>query len=403
MKAIPLQELEWRWKRCRDLLKAFVPEAEGMFIFSRVNIYYFSGTYANGLFWLPLEGPPVLLCRRGIERALLESPLETIVSFGSYKEVEDILSRVSSCPSRGVAVEKDALSWSLGERFSKYLSRYRMVPGDRIPLMTRAVKSEFELKILREAGSRHAICMIEHLPPLLKAGMSEFEIARIMSDLFFEMGNHGIMRMQTHGQELFMGYYSIGDSGNYPSVFNGPLGLRGAHPAIPYLGSDERKWTAGEILTIDNGFNWQGYHTDKTQVFWLGPPSGIPASIRSAHDCCLEIQSRIAAEMKPGAIPSELWRQSVELAKRHGYSDGYMGLDGNKVFFVGHGIGLAVDEYPALAQGFDAPLEAGMTLAIEPKIGIPGVGMVGTENTFEVTPGGVRCLTGDHYEMMCID
>ena len=72
-----------------------------------------------------------------------------------------------------------------------------------------------------------------------------------------------------------------------------------------------------------------------------------------------------------------------------------MGLGRNKVSFVGHGIGLAIDEYPAVAKGFDLPLEEGAVLAIEPKIGLPGVGMVGVENTFLVTPQGGKSLTGE--------
>ena len=62
-----------------------------------------------------------------------------------------------------------------------------------------------------------------------------------------------------------------------------------------------------------------------------------------------------------------------------------------------------IDEYPVLARGFDAPLEQGMLLAVEPKIGLPGLGMVGVENTFEVTPAGGRCVTGADYEIICVE
>ncbi|HER62355.1 MAG TPA: M24 family metallopeptidase, partial [Desulfobacteraceae bacterium] len=78
------------------------------------------------------------------------------------------------------------------------------------------------------------------------------------------------------------------------------------------------------------------------------------------------------------------------------------GYGKNKVSFVGHGIGLAIDEYPALAKGFDLPIEEGMTLAVEPKIGIPGFGMVGVENTFEVTTGGGKCLTGEAFDIITV-
>jgi hypothetical protein len=96
LEGVPLQELENRWHRCRILLKDNVPEAQGIIVFSRLNIYYLCGTFANGIFWLPLEGQPVLLCRRGQERAELESPLGNILPFRSYKDIEGALGDAGS-------------------------------------------------------------------------------------------------------------------------------------------------------------------------------------------------------------------------------------------------------------------------------------------------------------------
>ena len=79
-----------------------------------------------------------------------------------------------------------------------------------------------------------------------------------------------------------------------------------------------------------------------------------------------------------------------------------MALAANKVAFLGHGIGLAIDGHPVIARGFDEPFETGMVMAVEPKLGIEGVGMVGVENTFEVTDAGGVCLTGDDYGIVCV-
>ena len=73
----------------------------------------------------------------------------------------------------------------------------------------------------------------------------------------------------------------------------------------------------------------------------------------------------------------------------------FMGFGNRRVHFLGHGVGLAVDEIPVLARGFDDPLQEGMTIAVEPKKGIAGIGMVGTENTYLVTPEGGRSITGN--------
>jgi Xaa-Pro aminopeptidase len=268
--------------------------------------------------------------------------------------------------------------------------------------MTRAKKSEWELQILREAGKKHSKCLTQLLPPFLHEGISELRISHKISEIFFSEGHHGVIRMETFGEEAFLGHIAVGDSANYPSYFNGPVGLRGAHPAIPFMGAEEIQWAPGYPLTIDNAFTIAGYHTDKTQVYWLGNKDSIPKSIQDAHNFCVDMQTMIADELKPGAIPSKLWKQCVEMASQSAWPDGFMGFGDNKVSFIGHGIGLAVDEYPVIANGFDLPLEEGMVLAIEPKIGIPGVGMVGTENTFEVTPRGGLSLSGKNYEIITI-
>lgn len=391
---VPLPELELRWRRCRLLLSAFLPEAVGLIVFSRINMYYLSGTFGNGLLWLPLEGAPVLLCRRGMERARLESPMARIHSFRSYRDIEPVLRGAGSPPAGALAVEMNGLSWTLANSFTRHLAGHQFLSGDRVLGMTRAIKSPWELAILREAGRRHDLCLTGLLPPLLRVGMSELEIAHLLFTLFLEQGHYGILRMENYGEEAYMGHIAAGDSGNYPSVFNGPLGLRGMHPATPHMGSPRRCWGAGEVLTIDAGFNLAGYQTDKTQVYWPGDPADMPTRAWAAHSFCMEMQEWIAGQLRPGVLPETIWEHCLRRAEQDGWAEGFMALGGNKVGFVGHGIGLAIDEYPVLARGFDLPLEAGMVLAVEPKIGIPGFGMVGVENTFEVTPDGGRRLTG---------
>jgi Xaa-Pro dipeptidase len=399
---IPLQELTDRWDRCRSFLEKFAPASKGLFIFSRLNIYYFSGSFVSGLFWLPPDSEPILFCRRGIERAKIESAVKNIFPFNSYRDIEDLLKRHNFTLPKIVAAEMNGLSWALANSLLKHFSSHEFIPGDKCIAHTRARKSEWELDILRKTGVRHAECLIKLLPPFLHPGISELEIAHKMSDLFYSKGHQGILRMENYGEQLFLGHISIGESANYPSAFNGPVGLRGVHPAIPYMGSEEIKWNIGEPLIIDCGFTIEGYQTDKTQVYWLGNTSSIPADVQEAHDFCIEMQNRIAEQLRPGALPSEIWDQCISLSEKSRWDTGFMGLGKNKVNFVGHGIGLAIDEYPVLAKNFDSPLEEGMVLAIEPKIAIPEVGMVGVENTFEVTKYGGKCITGDNFNIINI-
>jgi Xaa-Pro aminopeptidase len=101
----------------------------------------------------------------------------------------------------------------------------------------------------------------------------------------------------------------------------------------------------------------------------------------------------MARLLTPGTPPSSIYTMAMEdLAPE--FLENFMGFGNRRAGFLGHGVGLVVDELPAIAPGFDDPLEEGMTIALEPKKGIPGIGMVGTENTYLVTEHGGVSLTG---------
>jgi Xaa-Pro dipeptidase len=233
--------------------------------------------------------------------------------------------------------------------------------------------------------------------------MSEREIAHLAWQVSFAQGHCGVLRMGNYGEEVFLGHVAAGENGNYPSHYNGPLGLKGEHPAAPFMGSGGSVWRGQEILMLDVGFGFEGYNTDKTQMYWSGTQSSVPDAVRKAYELCLEVQERAARSLRPGVLPSAIWEDACEYVRPTGFAEGFMGLGGNKVHFLGHGIGLVIDEQPVLARRFDEPLQEGMTLAVEPKIGLPGIGMVGVENTFEVTPGGGACITGNRFDMLCLD
>jgi len=402
LERLPEAEMRIRHEKCRAALGQVAPMAGGLLVFSRLAIYYLTGSWANGVLWLPVAGAPVLLCRKGRERAVLESPLPAIFSFRSFGDIIPLCQKAGSPIPPVCAAEQGGLPWNLAELLAARLPGVAFVPGDAALAMAQARKSEWELAKMRLCGARHAKGLMESLPLAIAPGLTEAEIARQCWDAFFDLGHQGQLRMGG-GDEIFLGHIAAGDSANYPSVFNGPVGLRGAHPALPFAGDAGTVWKKGEVLTIDNGFALEGYSTDKTQVYFAGKASAIPDAVRQGHDFCVRVQERVAERLLPGAIPSELYALAMAMAEREGMTEGFMGLGDNKVRFLGHGIGLTIDGWPVLAKGFDAPLAVGMTLALEPKYGLAGVGMVGVENTFEVTPAGGKCLTGDAYEIICID
>ena len=400
---IPEEELKRRRDAVRRHLQDITPEAGGILVFSRLNIYYLTGTYGQGVLWLPLSGDSVLLVRKGVNRARLEAGGKHILPFKSYSELPGLCADAGSPFTATLAAVMSGLTWQLGTMLAAKLKDYSIVPGDHAVALAKMVKSEFELDILRRCGDKHHRCLYDILPTMIRPGMTEREIAHKAWKAFFDEGHMGILRMQAHDEEAFLGHVSAGDSGNYPSGFNGPLGLRGEHPASAFMGNAHKVWVKGEPLMLDIGFQLEGYNTDKTQAYFAGPGTAIPDDVRRAQDFCIELQDWMCATARPGVTPEELYLHCLDQAEKRGYADGFMGLDENQVPFVGHGIGLTIDEFPPIAKGFTQPLEQGMVIALEPKQGLRGVAMVGVENTFEITADGCRSISGDKFDMIPVE
>lgn len=388
IEVIPQAELEARRARLRRLMAERHPGLDGLMVFSRTNIYYLTGTFAIGLLWFPMEGEPVLAVRKGVERAALEAPGTGRVAYNSYGQIPDLMNEMGSPVTRSFGVEENGLSWGLGKNFSRYFTGYEFGPADDALARARSVKTAWELAKVRTAGKSHYECMARVFPRRLRYGMSGFEAARVLWDIFAERGNTAATRISEPGQEMLLGHVSVNENSAYPSYYNGPLGVKGKHPTAPFMGHDGEIWSKGGFMAVDAGFVHEGYNSDKTLVYFAGKKSEIPGWARRAQDCCLEIQQRLAEGLKPGNIPSELYRQSLDMAAKAGYAEGYMGHAGNQVPFMGHSLGLQVDEWPVLANKFDEPLEEDMVIALEPKITVPGKGMIGVENTFIVKAAG---------------
>ena len=211
--------------------------------------------------------------------------------------------------------------------------------------------------------------------------------------ILIEEGHHGTVRFGMFDTEMMLGHICFGKSSIYPSFFNGPGGNYGMGPAAPSFGSHENKLNKGDLVFIDIGCGVDGYHTDKTMTYMFG--KALPQDIIKIHQKCVAIQNSAAEMLKPGAVPEEIYKTVLNSLDAD-FLRNFMGYGSRSVKFLGHGIGLLIDEFPVIAQGFRAPIQEGMVFALEPKKGIENIGMVGVENTFIVTENGGKCITGSH-------
>ncbi len=236
--------------------------------------------------------------------------------------------------------------------------------------------------------------MLEDLvPEMLQEGMSETDLATELFSVMVEEGHDGLCRFGMFDTEMFLGNVCFGESSIYPSYFNGPGGIYGMSPAVPLIGSRDRKLKKGDLVFIDVGCGVEGYNTDKTTTYMFG--SSLPQSAIDAHNKCVDIQNEAASMLKPGAIPSEIYTNITNKLDSE-FLQSFMGFGNRKVKFLGHGVGLLIDELPVIAEGFDEPLQEGMVFVLAHKKEIENVGIVGIENTFIVTSKGGECITGDN-------
>ena len=95
----------------------------------------------------------------------------------------------------------------------------------------------------------------------------------------------------------------------------------------------------------------------------------------------------------PGTVAGDLYEAAIEIAHEKGLGENFMGAGPDRIRFIGHGVGLELDEFPFLAKGQKTELQEGMVIALEPKLIFPGQGVVGIENTHVVTAKGLEQLT----------
>jgi Xaa-Pro dipeptidase len=389
------QELEQRLTTLFQMLNQSGHQFDTALVFNRINQYYFTGTMQDGVLVLRKDGTIVFFVRKSVERARLESPLDLVCPISSYR---DMLAKLPA-ELGSTFIEMETVPLATLERVKKYFNLESIHPLDGIISRLRMVKSAYELDLIQESGRQHRQLMEQVVPQLLKPGISEAEFLAELYASMVKLGHHGVSRFSMPQLEMIVGQVGFGDSSIYPTNFDGPGGMLGMSPAVPLVGNPNRHLKKSDLVFVDIGYGVQGYHSDKTQIYSFGaPPDAAAVKI---HQACIDVLNRTARHLLVGAIPAEIYR-SVMADLPAALSENFMGFGQERVQFLGHGVGLHIDEPPVIARGFNVPLQANMVLAIEPKCGISGLGMVGVEETFAVTPGGPVCLTGGAREIITV-
>jgi Xaa-Pro aminopeptidase len=361
---------------------------DAVFVLQNADQFYFSGTVQTGMVCIPACGEPVLLVQKSATRARIESPWPNVVPISGFGQVPEIVQAQGFRGLKRVGLETDVLPAGHFFRLQKLFPGLDFTDASEAIRYLRMIKSPHEIEQIRRAA--HMLDMVyRDIGEWLRPGMTELEAAARIEGLLRVHGHQGITRMRTFNCELAYGVISSGASATQPTCFPGPVGSAGLYPAVPN-GASLRPLISGAPVVIDIVGGYGGYICDQTRTFVSGE---LAPDMLVAHRFALDLMREVESMLLPGMECKRIYRRIMDRVKGSPYASNFMGIGDSQVRFIGHGVGLELDELPVLAGGFDTPLEPGMVVAVEPKIFFPDRGGVGIENTYAITLDGFENLT----------
>ena len=369
----------------RDKIRALMAQQgiDAALITCNVNLIYTYGRVVSGYLYLPLNAPARLFIKRPND---IEG--EHIHPIRKPEQITGLLKECGLPLPVKLMLEGDELPFTEYNRLAACFPETEVVScGTALIRQARSIKTPIEIEMFRRSGIAHAKAY-EQIPSVYQPGMTDRQLSVEIERLMRLEGCLGIFRVFGQSMEIFMGSLLAGDNAAVPSPYDFALGGKGLDPSLPG-GVSGTLLQAGQCFMVDMGGNFYGYMGDMSRVFSIGK---LPEQAYAAHQTGLEIQEEIVAMAKPGTVCEDMYNKAIEIVTKAGFADYFMGVD-QKAKFIGHGIGLEINEMPVLAPRMKQELEPGMVFALEPKIVLPGIGPVGIENSWAVTTDGLEKLT----------
>jgi len=372
---------------------------DGALLVQRVDTMYFTGTAQDLHVYIPAAGKPLILAYRDLERAQAECPWEVKPLTGIAKLPQAIAATGLPVP-KTLGLEYDVLPVACFQKYRKAFAGTEFVDISYSLRLLRAVKSEWEIAQIARASQIYS-GLLEHVGTLLRPGITEIELESLLEVKARQLGHEPMIRLRSFGGELHFGGVAAGARAAVPTYFDGPTGGLGPSWAHP-IGPSQNPIQTGEAIVMDFALANKGYHADVTRMLVMGD---LPQKLQDAYDAAVEVEELIRRALVPGRTAGEVYDEIITwVRKETPYADNFMGFGPSQVRFVGHGIGLELDELPIICQGAREVLQPGMTLAIEPKFFFPGEGVVGIEDDLVIDgASGARYLSSTPREIVRIE
>ena len=373
-------ELELKWRRIQQAMRQ--EEADGCLLTMNMNLYYVSGQVFNGYFYLPAEGRPYWFVKR-----LTVPETNQVHVIRKPEQMPELFRDLNLAMPRKLLLEEDQRSYNECIRLQHVFRAEATGNASALIRHIRMIKTPWEIEQMRISARRHE-AVYREIPACYRPGMRDVELQIEIEKRMRMHGSLGYFRAFGSNMDIFMGSLLAGENAGEPSPFDFALGGKGIHASGP-LGANGTLLREGTTVMADMSGNYTAYQTDMTRVFSIGK---LPDRAYRVHRVALEIQARMERTAKPGVSCAELYRDALAMAGQEGLKDCFMGTH-LQAKFVGHGVGLEINELPVLTTRSKDILQPGMTFAFEPKFVLAGIGAVGIENTFLVTDSGVEKMT----------
>ncbi|MDE7476094.1 MAG: Xaa-Pro peptidase family protein [Duncaniella sp.] len=364
-----------------DRIKSQMAEQEisALLISDNANKYYLTGRVYAGYAYIPVEGEPIFFIRRPVE---LKGDGVVYI-----RKPEEIALTIGLNVPEAIGLELDVLPYSTAMRLKKIFPESELKNASTVMRQARAVKTEEQIDMIRRSGVKH-VHVYSRIPHLFQPGMTDLGLQVEIERVSRLEGCLGQFRISGDSMELHMGNVLVGDNADAPSPYDFAMGGAGLDPSIP-VGANGTPIKPGDTIMVDMNGNFDGYMTDMTRVFALGEIK--PLAIE-AHKCSIDIHRALCGMMRPGMLAKDLYAKAEEIVKERDLHPYYMGHR-QHAGFIGHGVGIEINELPVIAPRSRDIIAEGNVIALEPKFVIPGTGAVGIENTYAVYADHVECLT----------
>jgi len=372
------KELKLRIEKIRSQLVSV--KVEACLLSTSVNLLYAAGKVLNGYYYIPAEDKPLLFIRRPVG---LEG--DNLAYIRKPEDIPGLLEDAGIRLPETLMVEGGEISHTDWMRLQACFPKAKFYDGTGDLRYVRSIKTDYELELLRRSAKAH-VSAYKKIPSVFRIGMTDVEFSIEIEKLMRLEGCKGLFR--TFGNiEAFMGSVLTGENAAMASPYDFALGGAG-DPTNP-IGANGSVIKEGNSVMVDMGGNFTGYLDDVTRTFSVGK---LTEKSYRAHQAAIEIEDRIQEAMKEGAVCEDVYNIAIQTAAREGLSDCFMGTT-QQAKFVGHGVGLVINEPPVLALRSKEILLSNMVIAVEPKFVIEGIGAVGLEDTYIVGKNGSEKIT----------